>query len=301
MAGRRLVITARSAREGSDARVATLGDLLYADHAKTRVAESEWAELVQSIACGDPFALRALYEATRRLVFTLLVRITHDRATAEELTFHVYHRIWQRASTYDPACRTVVGWVMNQARRRALYRLRREKRAKRADRSAEDPLARHSAQPLFLRQSFALQRALAALGADERHAIESVFLSESTYAEVAAASNQPADRVRTHIASGMAKLRRALGGDTKPSSSEANGNATCAHNESVFLYAVRALAPGEMFLVGAHVAACEECKRALETLDRVTDTFVCWPTDLLRPWDDPWARLARRISEESCL
>lgn len=297
------MITTRAPPTGS-AGVATLGGLLYADRAKTRVSESEWAELVESIATGDQFALRALYDATHRLVFTLLVRITHDRASAEELTLDVYHWIWERASKYDPAVGSVVGWVMNETRNRALDRLRFKQREKQIDRCPEDPLpepaASESAQRLFLEQSLALQVALAALHPDERGAIESVFLSESTYAEVAATSNQPADVIRKRLASGMTKLRRALGGEIEDwSSSSAAGDDCCAHKESVFLYAMRALAPGEMFLVGAHVSACTECRRELEALVRVTDAFTCWPTDLLRPWANLWARLSRRISDES--
>jgi hypothetical protein len=46
-------------------------------------------------------------------VFTLIVRITNDRETAEELMLDVFHDVWRRASTYDPAGATVLGWIMN--------------------------------------------------------------------------------------------------------------------------------------------------------------------------------------------
>lgn len=70
----------------------TLGDLLYADRTKTPVSETEWIALVRSIAAGDQLALHALYERTHRIVFTLIVRITHNRETAEELTVDVFPR-----------------------------------------------------------------------------------------------------------------------------------------------------------------------------------------------------------------
>jgi hypothetical protein len=62
---------------------ATLGDLLYANKAKVPVDEREWVALVKSIAAGDQGALRALYDRTHRIVFTLIVRITNNRETAE--------------------------------------------------------------------------------------------------------------------------------------------------------------------------------------------------------------------------
>src|SRR5207245_2026594 len=82
--------------------------------------EIEWIGLVQSIAGGDQRALHALYTQTHRIVFTLIVRITSNRETAEELTLDVFHDVWRRASTYDPANGSVVGWIMNQARSRAI-------------------------------------------------------------------------------------------------------------------------------------------------------------------------------------
>src|SRR3954462_5074555 len=102
----------------------TLGDLLYADKTKPRVPEADWVALVRCIAARDQRALHALYERTHRLLFTPIVRITRSRETAEELTLDVFHDVWRRAPTYDPANGSVLGWVMNQARSRALDRLR---------------------------------------------------------------------------------------------------------------------------------------------------------------------------------
>src|SRR5918996_4263372 len=109
---------------------ATLGDVLYAK-SKPPVLEQDWAKLVQAIAAGDQIALHALYERAHRPVFTLVMRLTSNRETAEELTLDVFHDVWRRASGYDPANGTVLGWIMNQARSRALDRLRFDKRKKR--------------------------------------------------------------------------------------------------------------------------------------------------------------------------
>jgi hypothetical protein len=64
----------------------TLGDVLYVSKAKAHVSEKDWVRLVQSIAAGDQLALHSLYEQMHRIVFTLIVRITNNRETAEELT-----------------------------------------------------------------------------------------------------------------------------------------------------------------------------------------------------------------------
>jgi hypothetical protein len=97
-----------------------LGDILYADKSKIRVSEDEWLKVLRAIASGDQGALHSLYEQTHRIVFTLIVRITMNRETAEEVTLDVFYDVWRKASTYDPANGSVVGWVMNQARSRAI-------------------------------------------------------------------------------------------------------------------------------------------------------------------------------------
>jgi RNA polymerase sigma-70 factor (ECF subfamily) len=197
---------------------ATLGDVLYARQSKAPVSESEWVALVRSVAGGNQAALHALYERTHRLVFTLIVRITANRETAEELTLDVFHDVWRRAARYDPAGGTVLGWIMNQARSRAIDRLRFDRRKKRVYPEVVDPLGVTEAPDpgelvAFQQKGQALRRALAVLTQQERRTIEAAFFSELTYAEVAAQLNQPLGTVKTRIRSGLHKLRRALAGE----------------------------------------------------------------------------------------
>jgi RNA polymerase sigma-70 factor, ECF subfamily len=199
----------------------TLGDLLYADKTKTRVSEAEWVALVRAVAGRDQRALHALYQRTHRLVFTLIVRITRSRETAEELTVDVFHDVWRRAPTYDPANGTVVGWIMNQARSRAIDRLRLEQRKKRVDPHPDEPDAAAPAggphETLEVQQQARLLRdALTGLPRHERQAIETAFFSEMTHAEVAARLEQPLGTIKTRIRSGLSRLREALAGKAKP-------------------------------------------------------------------------------------
>jgi RNA polymerase sigma-70 factor (ECF subfamily) len=214
--------TERVEQDRLDASSGTLGDLLYADKSKTPVSEKDWIGLVQSVAEGDQLALHALYERAHRVVFTLIVRITGNRETAEELTVDVFYDVWRRASRYDAANGTVLGWIMNQARSRAIDRLRFEQRKKRLDPHAGDPiLALEPEVPAiettdchdalaFKEQSRALRSALTALTPGEREAIEAAFFSELTHTEVAVRLNQPIGTVKTRIRSGLHKLRKAL-------------------------------------------------------------------------------------------
>ena len=194
---------------------ATLGDVLYADQSKPRITEEDWTRLVQAVAAGDQMALHGLYERAHRVVFTLAMRITGSRETAEEVTLDVFHDVWRRASRYDARNGTVLGWIMNQARSRAIDRLRFDQRKKRSEPERTDPSTESEPNNghdvlVVKQQCQAVQTALAVLTADERKVIEAAFFSELTHAEVAARLNQPLGTVKTRIRSGLHKLRQAL-------------------------------------------------------------------------------------------
>jgi RNA polymerase sigma-70 factor, ECF subfamily len=128
----------------------------------------------------------------------------------------VFHEVWRRASTYDATGGSVVGWIMNQARSRAIDRLRFEQRKKRVNPGADDALtpAGHD-DPLDVvdvrEQARLIREALKILTPDERQAIEAAFFSELTYREVAVRLDQPLGTVKTRIRSALGKLRHALG------------------------------------------------------------------------------------------
>ena len=208
--------TQRPKGSGADPAPKTLGDLLYADHTQARVSEDAWVALVRAMAAGDQRALRALYERTHRLVFTFLARLLNDRQAAEELTVDTFHAVWSRAAKYDPAGGPVLGWIMNQARSRAIDRLRYEHRRKRTAPPPSDDVSVVGAADAVgeaieaIQQGRALRECLSNLTAGEREAIEAAFFLELSYPEVAARLNQPLGTVKTRIRSGLEKLRRVL-------------------------------------------------------------------------------------------
>ena len=175
----------------------TLGDVLYSGMSSVPVSEADWAALVRGIAAGDQAALHALYERSHRLVFTLIMRITSSRESAEELTLEVFHEVWRRAYRYDPREGTVVAWLMNQARSRAGAGLRCDQR-KQGDETG------------FADERRALRAALDTLTPEEREVIEAAFFSERTHVEVAIRLKQSLETVRTLIHSGLHKLRQEL-------------------------------------------------------------------------------------------
>jgi RNA polymerase sigma-70 factor (ECF subfamily) len=129
----------------------------------------------------------------------------------------VFHDVWRRASTYDADSGTVLAWIMNQARSRAIDRLRFENRKKRVD--PHGAIRHHEADRGVLadgadaaERALRLREALSTLSADERRAVETAFFSGLTYSETATRLDQPLGTVKTRIRSAFVKLKKALDG-----------------------------------------------------------------------------------------
>jgi len=280
----------------------TLGDILYADRNKIRVCENEWVGLLRTIADGDQNALHSLFQKMHRIVFTLILRIIASPAKAEEVTIGVFHDVWRKAATYDPAHGSVVGWIMTQARCRAIDRLRFDQRKKRLNTYPQsllpttDMVAPQQAA-LFEDETHLLAIALEVLTPKERQVIETCFLSELTYEEAAAKLNQPPGTVKTRIRSGLRKLRNAaanLNGAMKAKQATHTGE----HLDFVFLYALHALPPRSISIVEDQISTCKGCQQEMKMVRPIVRSFAGWPTDILRPAESLWGRLAKRIADE---
>src|SRR5512133_3391930 len=87
-------------------------------------------------------------------------------------------------------------------------------------------------------------------------------------------------------------------GDPSALSSE-SGKHDRDYLELVFLHALRALPSSEIPTLEAHLSACAECRQEMEALRPIVGAFVSWPTDVLRPPESLWSRLAQRIAAET--
>ena len=283
----------REERSAAGGRPATLGDVLYADPSRAAASEQDWLRLVRAVAAQDQFALHALYDRAHRPVFTLLLRITSNPAMAEELTLDVFHGLWRRASGYEPAKgNTVLAWIMNQARARALERLGNERRRKRPEPEhyALLPIEQPDYQDLLAlkERGRVLRNALKVLSADEHQALEDAYFAEASV-------DDPAAHARIRCA--LHKLRRMLA--VKNAMTAPLETNDCEQGEHVALYTVRALPEEDARSLEQHFGSCWQCRREVEALLPVVDAFVAWPTDLLRPRWDLRSSLARRIAAET--
>jgi RNA polymerase sigma-70 factor (ECF subfamily) len=183
---------------------------------RAAAAELSQADLIRGVADGDQQALAALYDATSRTIYGLLLRILADASAAEEVLLDVYTQVWHQAASYTRERGTPFAWLTTIARSRAIDRLRRG----RQERQRTEPLdtaaqfavvgasAEDDAQASEMRA--VVRGALDSLAPEQREVIELAYYGGMSHSEIAAARNLPLGTVKTRTRLGMIRLREML-------------------------------------------------------------------------------------------
>ncbi|WP_109506779.1 ECF RNA polymerase sigma factor SigK [Nocardioides speluncae] len=181
-------------------------------------AAADLGELLRRSARGDEAAFGRLYDATASRVFGLVLRVVRDPAQAEEVTQEAYLDVWRTASRFDPAHGSAVSWLLTIGHRRAVDRVRSAEAAARRDATyhrESEPVAHDAtaeAAQIGL-EAKRVRRALAALTAVQREALELAYFGGYTHTEVAAMLDLPVGTAKTRIRDGLIRLRDAMGVD----------------------------------------------------------------------------------------
>jgi RNA polymerase sigma-70 factor (ECF subfamily) len=171
------------------------------------------SESVQKIASGDASALLSLYDASSRLLFGLILRITGDRFASEEELVEVYKLIEDRACRYDPEKTTAVGWILSTARTCAIDRRRLNRRESPRVDAGSAPAAGTEGQPPsgpFADEKKRVLAAIESLPPEQRVSVELAYFAGMSPGEIAAQIGQPRAAVKTRIRLGMIKLAEQL-------------------------------------------------------------------------------------------
>ena len=174
-----------------------------------RLTRADEDRLLLSVARGDVAALRDLYRAFERPLFTLGMRWLHDAELAGELVQEVTVRIWRRASAFDPSRGASSSWIFGIARNVAsdLARSRgRDPIPVAEPRSGEaKPWDQDSAWA-----GWQVAKALRALTPEQQVAVELAYVQQYTHSEIAKKLGIPLGTVKTRLYTGLKKLRAEL-------------------------------------------------------------------------------------------
>ena len=81
-------------------------------------------ELMEGLCAGAPDALSALFDRYYRLVFSIALKILHDRGEAEDMMQEVFFEIYRTPEKFDAARGSVKTWILQHAYHRSLNRRR---------------------------------------------------------------------------------------------------------------------------------------------------------------------------------
>jgi RNA polymerase sigma-70 factor (ECF subfamily) len=176
-------------------------------------------QLIARIRRSDTAALAELYDDTSSQIFGVVLRIVGDRAAAEEITSDVYRQVWTQAGKFDGARGSLWSWLMLIARSRAIDFLRsklsrsreREQDLDTAILNISDRMPNPEEQLLVSDRRQVVLAAMRDLGPEKRRALEMAYFLGLTHSEIAEQLGAPLGTVKTHIRSGLAQLRAALG------------------------------------------------------------------------------------------
>ena len=180
------------------------------------VTEASDAQLVVAIGRFHQDALAEAYRRHAGGAFGLALRITGDRAFAEEVVQEVFLRLWNEPERFDPARGSLRSFLLANTHGRAVDLVRAES----SRRAREERDARRSPGSGYdlerevwdLTLAAHVREALDRLTADERAAIELAYFGGHTYREVAGLLDAPEGTVKSRIRTGLGRMREALVG-----------------------------------------------------------------------------------------
>lgn len=172
--------------------------------------------LLLRIVAREEDALRELYALWASTLLGIAGRLTGDRAEAEEAVQDAFVRIWQRASSYDPAEGRPFVWAYAILRGICVDRLRRKGRQKRGGKvvfesfSGSEVDAAGASELIHREVTEQILNGLARLSPEERRCLELYIFQEFTQQEIATESRSPLGTIKTRVRRSLQRLRELI-------------------------------------------------------------------------------------------
>lgn len=176
--------------------------------------------LMSRVAERDSEALSVLFDRHAGVIKSVIFKIIHNEAEAEDVLMEVFHEAWNGAAKYSSQKGKALGWLVTMARRRGIDRLRKRQSYSRATDRLQvevehDPEAWVSgadSNNFSEREDVRnfIQAKLQELPPFQREAIELAFYQGMSQREIAAHTGIPLGTIKTRIELGLKKLSASL-------------------------------------------------------------------------------------------
>jgi len=179
-------------------------------------SKSTDGELMCAIQDRDDAALEILFQRYRELLKSVILRIVHDHAAADDVLQDCMLEIWNHADHFSPLKGEPLGWIVTLSKRRAIDSLRRTVAYSNAcDRLETEtrlkPLLTDAGEDCEQADiGRVLREHLSLLPELQQEVISLAFLEGMSQREVAKATDTPLGTVKTRLELGLRKLRAAF-------------------------------------------------------------------------------------------
>ena len=163
------------------------------------------------LACarGDHRALHQLYEQDSSRLLGVALRITRNKALAEDIVHDAFIKIWHGAHSFDPLRGSARGWVFSVTRHLALDVVRSAGRDVPLDDQYE-PLAEPAQSIEFAARSGQIHQCLERLDPTRRTCILHAYVDGYSHSEIAQKLSTPLGTVKAWIKRSLAALRECM-------------------------------------------------------------------------------------------
>ena len=179
------------------------------------LSRTDDGELIARLRRRDPTAMAEMYDCYGRTVYSVVLRIVRDQATAEDLVQEVFLRVWNRAHQFEGSRGALAAWLFTISRNQALDFVRSTEGRNWSTISAGTErlparcidAERGLLDTLRVQQ---IQAAIAKLNESQRRVVEMAYFEGLSQTEMAERLQQPLGTIKTWARSALRVLREEL-------------------------------------------------------------------------------------------
>ena len=171
------------------------------------------ADLLSRVAAQDRAAFGDLYAATSAKLMGVFLRMSGDRAEAEDALQEIFTRVWLRAGRYDATRGRGMTWLIALSRNLAIDRLRARPETVADAGEAEaivDTTPSAERRMIAAGEAGRITDCLDALEPAKADAVRGAYLSGLSYADLAQRHAVPLNTMRTWLRRSLLSLKECL-------------------------------------------------------------------------------------------
>lgn len=169
--------------------------------------------LYRQIQDKDKDALEQLYDRYEKILFSFLLKMTEDRALAEEALQEVFIKVWRGIGEYDESKGKFTSWLFTMSRNSAIDLIRKRKKPtvpleEISNMADGDSSVEQKAE--WQEQKEQIQTAVERLSAEQQQMIQLFYFKGHTHEAIAEICELPLGTVKSRIRLALSKLKKSL-------------------------------------------------------------------------------------------